>query len=127
MSFSNDMAKFAHKVNANLNEVSRAIPIALFNGVIRDTRVDTGRLRGNWQTTTGFKAPDEIERKNKISKGSNGGSAQKEVTEEVKAFSVTYLTNNLPYAMVYEEKDGMIAKNMARIGRNIKKAIRDIQ
>lgn len=127
MSFSSDIDKFAKKVNASADEVSRVIPIALFNGVILDTRVDTGRLRSNWQTTTNSPATNILDRKDKIPKGVMGGDAMKDVINEVKAFSVTYLTNNLPYAVVYEELDGMIAKNMTRINRNIKEAINSVR
>jgi pheromone shutdown protein TraB len=31
------------------------------------------------------------------------------------------MTNNVPYAVVWEERDAMIAKNMLRIERNIRR------
>ena len=40
----------------------RAIKISLFNGVIGDTRVDTRRLQGNWQTSTGKPITLTVER-----------------------------------------------------------------
>lgn len=113
--------RLAETLGAEIGETVRAVKIELFNGVIRDTRVDTGRLRGNWTTTTGAPAQGEVERTDKIPQGSNGGAAQGDVIRTVKADSVDYLTNNLPYAEVWEERDGMIARNVARIERNIKK------
>ena len=118
------MDKLAKTLSATVDETVRAVKISLFNGVIRDTRVDTGRLRGNWQTTTGVEASGELERLDKTPQGGDGGAAQEDVKKTVKGDTVDYLTNNLPYSEVYENVDGMIAKNVARIDRNIKEAIK---
>ncbi len=118
------MDKLAESLNATLDETCRAIKIALFNGVIRDTRVATGRLRGNWQTNTGSPKDREIDRQDKTPQGGDGGSAQEEVKNTVKGDTVDYLTNNLPYAEVFNEKDGMIAKNVARMDRNVREAVK---
>lgn len=112
----------AETIGAEVEQTVRAIKIATFNGVIRDTRVRTGRLRGNWQTTTGAPAANQIERDDKNVQGSDGGEAQSEVVRIVKGDSVDYLTNNLPYAGIWEERDGMVARNVARIERNIRNA-----
>lgn len=125
--FSIDVAKFARKTNSTMGETARAIKIALFNGVIRDTRVDTGRLRGNWQTSTGRPILTQIERYDQIAIGADGGEAQSQVIATVTPYDVDYMTNNLPYAEIWEERDGMIAKNMARIQRNVNKAISDVR
>jgi len=118
MSFAIDINKFALKCNATLNETSRAIKISLFSSVIEDTRVDTGRLRGNWSTTTGKPAWGELDRLDPT-----GIQAITEVKRTVKGDTVDYLTNNLPYSEVYEEKDGMIAKNMVRLQRIVKESV----
>jgi hypothetical protein len=36
---------------------------------------------------------------------------------------VDYLSNNLPYAEVWEERDGMVKKNMARIVANVRSEV----
>lgn len=121
MSFSGDIRKFALKTNRNVGEVARATKIALFSGVIRDTRVKTGRLRGNWQTSTGapkFTPTDRLD--------PTGTEAIREAIENVTAFGVDYMTNNLPYAEVWEERDGMVAKNIVRVQRNLKEAVQDV-
>lgn len=123
MSFSIDIEKFAKKTQSSLSEASRAIKIALFNGIIRDTRVDTGRLRGNWQTSTGSPITSVIERLDSSEQGNDGGSAQQEVLEKVTPFGVDYLTNNLPYAQVWEERDGMVSRNMTRIARTVREVV----
>lgn len=112
------MDKLAKVLGADIDKAVRAIKISLFNGVIRDTRVDTGRLRGNWQTTTGSPAAGSVERLDP-----SGGAAQSEVARNVTADGIDFLSNNLPYAEVWEERDGMIARNVARIERIAKKAI----
>lgn len=124
MSFSVDIAKFANKTKSTLDESARAIKISLFNGVIRDTRVDTGRLRGNWTTTTGSPATGTVDRLDKIEQGTNGGEAMNEVISNVRGATVDYLTNNLPYAEIWNERDGMVEKNMARIARIVQEVSR---
>jgi len=126
MSFSVDVSKFVKKTNANAEKLSRAIPIALFNGVIRKTRVDTGRLRGNWQTTTNIPATVELERYDSPGTQGTGRNATNEVIRNIQSFSITYLTNNLPYAEVYEEKDAMIQSQIQRINRIIKEAVNNL-
>ena len=114
-----NLEQLSKKIKATLDETSRGVKISLFNGIIRDTRVDTGRLRGNWQTTNDRMAKGQLDRLDPTKQGVDGGSSQDEVTQNVKAFTTDYLTNNLPYAGTWEERDGMIRKNIERIGRNI--------
>ncbi len=118
--FSIDISRYAKKTRSTLDEAARAIKIEVFGGVIHATRVDTGRLRGGWQTTTGSPATGLVERLDKVPQGSSGGEAEAEMIRTVKGDTVDYLTNNLPYAQIYEEKDGMIAKNLARVSRIVK-------
>jgi hypothetical protein len=117
-SFADQVKAFANKTNSRLDQSSRAIKLGLFSGIIRDTRYDTGRLRGNWQTSTGSPKLAEVDRLDP-----SGNEAINEAAENVTAFGIDYMTNNLPYAEVWEEKDGMIAKNVARIDRIIKEAV----
>lgn len=116
--------QLARHANATIDQTIRAIKVALFNGVIRDTRVDTGRLRGNWQTTNNSPASGEVEREDSTPQGSDGGSAQLEASFTVKGDTIDYLTNNLPYAQRWEEHDGMVRRNVARLSRTIKEQSR---
>ena len=118
-SFAADISGFVRKTGMKTEQVCRAVKISLFNSVIMATRVDTGRLRGNWQTTTGAPNMSTTDRLDP-----SGQAASAEVRANVKAFTVDYMTNNLPYAEVYEEKDGMVARNMARITRILEEANR---
>ena len=63
MSFASDIAKYAKLAGASVDETGRAIVLELFGSVIKDTPVDTGRARGNWQTTIGTPANGQTDRK----------------------------------------------------------------
>lgn len=113
--------QIAKRANATLDEFTRAVWIELFTGVIENTRVDTGRMKGNWQTTVGSPAKNDIDRLDK-----SGAETIRDMTSKRGgAGEVTYLTNNVPYVGVWEQRDGMVAKNIARIETNIRKFARN--
>lgn len=128
MSFSDDVQGFAAKAGKSVDETMRAIALELFSSTIKDTPVDTGRARGNWQTTIGAPATGEVDRLGE-------GDAVKEVSATVADFSggkVIYLSNNLPYIYRLEydgwsdqAPGGMLRKNVARIQQIVAKAARD--
>lgn len=122
--FEKDLKKFAKATDNTIDETLRSIKLDLFGGIILSTRVDEGRLRGNWQTSNGTPILTTTERLDKIEPGEHGGDAEAEVINTVKGDTTDYLTNNLPYAEYWEEQDGMIAKNMNRVDRVIKKSIK---
>jgi len=119
MSFELDISRFAEKTKSSLSQAVRAIKIELFTGVIMDTRVDTGRARGNWITTTGTPSFNTIERLDP-----SGAEATAQVQATITADGIDYLCNNLPYAGVLEGWDGMVAKNMVRIDRIVRNAVK---
>ena len=122
MSFSVDITRFAEQTESTLNEATRAVQISLFSSVIQDTRVDTGRLKGNWQTNVGSPVTTETDRLDP-----NGTEAEREVRQTVTSGDVVYFTNNLPYAEVWEQEDGMVRRNMARIERTVNEVGRDVR
>ena len=109
-----DLSKWAKLVGSDLEDAMVAFKIELFSSIVLDTRVDTGRLRGNWQTSTGTPITSDTNREDK-----NGSKVTQEIERTVTPDDVDYMTNNLPYAEVWEEKDAMVAKNFARIDRII--------
>lgn len=119
MSFGADMAKIIAKTNIKAEELGRAVKLETFAGAINDTRVKTGRLKGNWQTSEGSPNTGEIDRLDPT-----GSEAISEVESTVQGISLSYLTNNLPYAPVIEEMDGMVEKNIRKVKRNIAKQAR---
>lgn len=128
MSFASDVAKYAKLAGASVDETGRAIVLELFGSVIKDTPVDTGRARGNWQTTIGAPATDEVDR--------NGSApALSEASAETSKFSagkVIFLSNNLPYIYRLEfdgwsnqAPAGMARRNIARIQQIVSKSAQD--
>ena len=129
--FATDITRFAKKTSSTLDEASRAIKIELFSSIIGDTRVGNskywkrpvkgyigGRLKNNWQTTTGSPATGTKEEPD-----ASGDIAISEVKRVIKGDTVDYMTNNLPYAEVLEEEDAMVEKNMTRIKRIVKESV----
>jgi len=122
MSWADDLAKLTTKGGSDLGELAQAIKIELFSGVVLDTRVDTGRLRGNWSIQENTPALGVLDREDK-----SGQMVLQEVAAESTPSGLTYFTNNLPYAEVYEEKDAMVTTNVIRIKANVAKMAREIK
>lgn len=126
MAFADDVRRFAVKAGESSDGIVRAVTLSLFNGIIRDTPVDTGRARGNWQTTVGQPASGEIDRL-----GASAAIAEVEAKTPPGAGQETYLANDLPYIEELEKgsskqsPEGMVRRNIDRIERNLKRAIRD--
>lgn len=126
MSFASDVAKYAKLAGSSVDETGRAIVLELFGSVIKDTPVDTGRARGNWQTTIGSPASGQTDRKGE-------GPSLAEVSQQTASFGagkIIYLTNNLPYIYRLEflgwsqqSPEGMARKNVARIQSIVRKAV----
>ena len=127
MSFSDDMNAYAKKAGASLEETTRAVALELFGSIIKDTPVDTGRARGNWQTSIGAPASGEVDRLGERESLSELGSE----AGKFGGGQVIYLSNNLPYIQRLElgwsdqAPAGMVRKNIARIQQIVAKAARD--
>lgn len=96
MSFKDDL-KINDILELEVNKVARATTINILNGVVLSTPVDTGRARGNWQTSVS--SPIESQR-DKLDK--SGGSTISEGTTFVQSrskakYPVFWISNNLPY------------------------------
>lgn len=133
MSFSKQLSNAAKEVLAESDEHRRAVIVKLFNSIIADTPVKTGRARGNWQCTLGAPSNGLKERadQNKIPVKQDGGSAQDDVVNTVwpsAPDTTAYLTNNLPYIERLEfgysgqSPAGMVRVNMARIDQVVREA-----
>ena len=114
MGFMTDMNRISKRINSDLDQLGRAVKVEAFSGTIQDTRVDTGRARGNWQVSENAPATGEVDRLDKT-----GAAAIDEVSSTVNGISLSYLTNNLPYIGVLEEKDAMAARNVQRVKENL--------
>lgn len=117
-----NISQWAKSAGLTLDEAARGITIKLFSSVIMDTRVDTGRMRGNWQASVSSPINTESPNTDK-----SGTATVSKVNNTVRSGEVNILTNNVPYAAVWEQHDGMVAKNMARINRIVKEEVAKAQ
>ncbi|EAQ6131924.1 HK97 gp10 family phage protein [Salmonella enterica] len=149
MGFADKIKQFSVDVPEQIAGMEKKITIDLFSGVIRDTPVDTGRLRGNWQCTIGEPASGELDVTDK--QGQETINKMVQTVDTARRDFVAYLTNNLAYAPVAEfglwkDKDGkpangprtisgystqapfgMVGLNVSRINHFIRQAIAEMK
>jgi len=126
MSFAGKIRKFnIDAINAT-DKVKQGVAIELFTSVISDTPVDTGRARGNWQSSENAPKKGTIDRLDK-----SGSAAISDVAITVTSGpSDKFMTNNLPYIDGLEEgrsrqaPTGMVRKNIARLRRILAAQVR---
>ncbi|ANT45259.1 tail component [Xanthomonas phage Xoo-sp2] len=115
-SFQGQLRGFGIKTLDRIDKVRRASVLELFKLVIFATPVDTGRLRGNWQTTINSPASAAIGRDDP-----GGAAAMAEAVANLGSIvDVVWFTNNLPYAERIEydgwskqAPEGMVRKHVA--------------
>jgi len=118
MSFSLDVKAFCEKAKKNPETVMRAVSLKLFSAIIKASPVDTGRFRGNWQTTgatpaTGLIAGVDVT-------GAKAVNSAATFITNAPGWDVFTLTNNLPYSERLEygwskqAPVGMVRVNIAR-------------
>lgn len=117
--FGAQLLRFSEKTGAALEDVDVKFKFGVFNDVVMNTRVDTGRMRGNWQVTTGTPAVAETQEIQQA-----GGLRADEVAK-IQPFSATYLTNNVSYVTIWEERDGMVGRAIANARQSLEKAVKD--
>jgi len=98
VSFASDVERIAGKMETSVEKVAAGVFIKLFQSVIQATPVDTGRLRGEWQTTKKSKATALANRKQIKNFGPSSQQAKKVINDP----DVYYLTNLMPYAHTVE-------------------------
>lgn len=111
--FQQQLRGFGIKALDKVDKVRRASILELFRLVIYATPVDTGRLRGNWQTTINSPASRELDRE-------SADAAMAEAVANLGSLvDVVWLTNNLPYAEAIEyghskqAPEGMVRRHVA--------------
>lgn len=78
-------------------KVIRGAALDIFSSIIKASPVDTGRFRGNWQTTLSSPAQGELDTTDKNGQATLSKSEAVIAKYNLRAKSV-FLTNNLPYA-----------------------------
>lgn len=129
--FSADLSKFLAHYSGNADATVRHAIVLVSQGVIMNTPVDTGRLRGNWQF--GITPPSgTLAVEDKVGAGTMAKiSAQ---TAGVRAGGECWIVNNLPYAARIEyghssvkAPHGMVRITLANLPAAIESYIKDMQ
>lgn len=105
--------------------VHQKVSLQALAGVVRKSPVDTGRFRANWQVSVNAPNLSEIEATEASPRGSNPSGRQigEAATrlEALKPYGITYIQNNLPYALRLETgyskqaPQGMVALTLAEL------------
>jgi hypothetical protein len=125
MSFESDWQKVSAKLDKVISQGIRATVFEVGSAIIRQTPVDTGRARGNWQASVGSPIGSETS-------NTSEGAAIAKVNSAANASigDIFYLTNNLPYIRRLEygysdqAPDGMVRRNMQQFNRLLVKNLR---
>lgn len=124
--FGSGLRSWAQLVQDRHRDVKRGVALKLFSAVIKDTPVDTGRLRSNWQTSIG--SPD-------LNTGSTlareARDKMKLVTGTLEADQAVLMCNSLPYAYRIEYEgwsrtkspEGMRNRNVLRFQALLKRQV----
>lgn len=127
MSWADDLSRIVSAGIVDLDFAARKIKFDIFSEVIKATRVDEGRLRGNWQISEGKPEEGVIDRKNNIPAGQIPPEQISELTNGVTGDSVTYYVNNLPYAKKYEEEDAMVGRSVAAVRQVVRNVANSVK
>lgn len=138
--FAIQVSKWGQKALHEVEGLRKAVILSLFTSVILDSPVDTGRLRGNWQVSSGSPVSGEVNVVDKSGKVSILKVEELLSRGDLTKDQAVYLTNNLPYAYAVEFGDysgptekvrgdgflkqspqGMVRRNALRISNNLKK------
>ncbi len=98
MSNESELKNGLDELNNKLADLAKSVAIEVFNQVIIQTPVDTGRMRGNWQATMNTPARAEV---NEASAKNRQEDVETKINQ-MKLNDVVYLSNNLPYAEALE-------------------------
>lgn len=94
--FTLDIQAFVAKAKKNPETVMRSVSLKLFSAIIKASPVDTGRFRGNWQTTGVTPATGLVAGVDPT--GNKAVNSAATFITNAPGWDTFTLTNNLPYA-----------------------------
>jgi len=127
MGWAKDLQRIADKSAVDIEVLSVGVKVAIFSDVVFNTRVDTGRLKGNWQIQNNKYTPRTLTTFDKTKKVTMSANSSFKIERGSLPSSITYFTNNLPYAEAWEIKDGMIAKAISKARQDVKEQARKLR
>lgn len=125
MSFKSDIDRINDRITSALDRSIRAATLQLGTAIIKETPFDTGRARGNWQTSIGSPVSGETARL-----GAAGSIAELSNQTGAMIGDVLYITNNVPYIYFLEygssqlAPEGMVRRNIQKFNRVLVAKIR---
>lgn len=126
MSFAFDLRRFAEKAGANAEQVVRRATLEVARSVVLRTPVRTGRARSNWQFGDGEAPSGTLDETDP--QGSATLTKLSAAIMQSRVGGVTYVANNLPYALRLEygwsqqAPSGMVRNTLAEFGQHVRKA-----
>jgi hypothetical protein len=126
MSFATDLDKAVLNIKGFTEKQVRGTLFGLSSRIIKESPVDTGRFRGNWQASIGSPVLSTTSRLDSTGAGSINDAAV--TVQGLKLGQTFYLTNNLPYARRLEygyskqAPSGFLRINLQRVQLEINKA-----
>lgn len=126
MSFSQDLDKATLNLAGYAEDMVRGTLFALASRIIKESPVDTGRFRGNWQASLNTPKQGKLQRLDKSGAGPINDMSS--VVMGLNMGQTFYLTNNLPYARRLEygyskqAPSGMLRINVMRVQSELEKA-----
>ena len=124
MSLGDDLIRATVNFSGHHEKVIRGTLLSFTRRVIRETPVDTGRLRGNWQSSINIPKDNQLETMDKS--GSSASGAAETALNKLEIGDIFWFTNNLPYARRIEEgwsqqaPEGMLRRNVALLASKLK-------
>ena len=118
-SFAAALDKFEDSIEEQADLIRSKISFEALASVIQMTPVDTGRARGNWQTSVNVAIDTEIDVKDK--RGSSAQVKGQEVISAAPTYGIVWISNALPYINELEfgsskqAPEGMVAITVARL------------
>ena len=102
MGFAADVSRITERAAKALDKTRQDVEIQLFTLIILRSAVDSGHFRGNWAISTGSPATGILDQYYPKGQEQAAIDAGVQVIEALRGGRVTFMTNNLPYAVKLE-------------------------
>ena len=99
-------------------QVMQKVSLDILADTVKNTRWDTGAMRGNWQVSRNLRNRSILEAEDKA--GNETISKGQIQLSLLRDGDTVFIQNNLPYTREWEEKDRMLENAVRKITKDIK-------
>ena len=99
-------------------QVMQKVSLDILADTVKNTRWDTGAMRGNWQVSRNLRNRSILEAEDKA--GNETISKGQIQLSLLRDGDTVFIQNNLPYTREWEEKDRMLEDAVRKITKDIK-------